>query len=146
MLDTMYERLVALLGKSPDQHLSMLSAIESELDEATIIKSRDNEYKFYDLPQSGITLDFSGQKNIFVAFTLFLDLGNDAPGQCYRGNLPYGISRDDTKQILEARVPGITMAVKDYRYDLDLRPLIMQCHFAADTKRLSFISVDYEFE
>ena len=75
----------------------------------------------------------------------------DGEQEPYRGSLPFGIMRDDSCDEAEAKCRGITMAVKDYRTNTNLRPLVVTCHFhGADfqqpgigERKLTMVSVDF---
>ena len=70
----------------------------------------------------------------------------------YAGNLPFDINRDDSEEELARKFPGGMMAVKDYRFDLDLRPLIVTLHVGTldfqspgvGKRKLKMVSVKYE--
>ena len=145
-MDHLYERIVNLLGKPAPYCHELFRELKKVLMEEPIIQSPNTPYSFYDFPQSGISLDFDGNKSMFISLTLFLQIDENESSRPYCGNLPFGITKDDISAIVEKKLPGCTSSVKDYRYDRDLRPLTLQCHFKDGSDSLSFISVDYKAE
>jgi len=80
--------------------------------------SEDAQYFF---ERSGITLDYNQERGRFERFFLNMAPSREVEGDfgykiVYRGNLPFGITRTDTISEMEAKMPGITSYVKDYRF------------------------------
>lgn len=132
-MQNLYEQLIDLLGKPRPLSGDLFSRFVQDLDERPVVDSIHERIWHYDFPKSGIGLHFDAKSGLFWSFSLFIAVPQVESGEVksYRGNLPYGINRSDTEEVVEQKFRGGTMAVKDYRTDVDLRPLEITFHFSA---------------
>ncbi len=84
-----------------------------------------DDFGFYRFHMSGVLLHFDDDHGFFDQLILELRTGRTEETKPFGGMLPFGISRDDTEETVEKKLPGCTMEIKDYRFDLDLRPLVV---------------------
>lgn len=139
-----YERLVELLGAPRHRNADILIKIIDDLAEQPLVDCTHERKWFYDFHRSGVSLVFDCKVEIFEHLTLFISVdSNDESIKAFSGELPYGITHNDSREEVEIKVPGGTMAVKDYRYDVDIRPLELTFHFDPTGKRLLTVSVVY---
>jgi hypothetical protein len=152
MHEHLYEQLVSLLGKPRAVHVDLLIQLVQDLGEKPEIQYLSEDHLCYDFEQSGICLYFD--YGIFYSVNLSIltarvRAGNMKP---YPGNLPFGINFDDSEEEVSTKFPGGAMAVKDYRFDVDLRPLTVTFHFntldyqapGVGERKLTMVSVVYE--
>lgn len=145
------DQLMALLGKPRAVNVGLLLGLIDRLEEKPIIECPFEKYWGYSLPKSGISLNFDNELGIFDSFSLELRTFDSEDFKPYVGRLPYGVSRDDSVAVVEAKLPGSTMEIKDYRFDADLRPLVVRFVFLAPDlnapglgeRILSMVRVDY---
>jgi len=128
-----YERLVELLGKPRPRGSELLVRLIEDLGESPVVDCSHDRVWIYQLSQSGIQLFFDTKTGMFWSLTLEIATAQVRAGyvRAYDGDLPYGINRSDARDTVESKFPGGTLAVKDYRFDADLRPLVITFHFQA---------------
>jgi len=153
MPECLYEQLIGLLGKPRTENVDLLIRLVQDLDDKPRIQYWSQKYWGYEFDKSGIYLDFDNELGIFNHMILrILTPGVRAGMRPYAGNLPFGITIDDSAEQVEQKFRGGTMAVKDYRFDMDLRPLVVTFHFGtADLeapgvgeRKLTMVSMVYE--
>lgn len=154
MLDT-YDRVTTLLGKSRNQTAQLLLKFIEDLDEKPHVDCNHERIWVYEFPLTGLVLDFDAKYGMFYCATFHISTGPTKSGtlQSYSGSLPFGISYDDSREEIERKLPGGTMEVKDYRFDVDLRPLIVTFHFGYHSpgapeewsEELALVSVRFDY-
>ena len=145
------DQLMEILGKPRPTNAELLIRLIDALEEKPELDSFNERHCDYWFRKSGIRLQFDNELGIFDQ--LFLELRTFDFEDCrpYGGKLPYGINRDDSADAVEAKLPGSTMQLKDYRFDKDLRPLVVRFEFLASDfnepgfgeKRLRLVYVDW---
>jgi hypothetical protein len=128
-----YQQLIELLGKPRPASAELLLRLIQDLEEKPVVDCTHDRIWLYDFPQCGISLVFDTNTGMFWSLSLYIATRQVKAGAIgpYEGNLPYGITRNDSRETVEVKLPGGTMAVKDYRTDVDLRPLVLTFHFQA---------------
>jgi hypothetical protein len=149
----LYEQLIDLLGKPRSVNERLFA------DLVRLLGNRPSfyaikEHRFYDFNEAGISLYFDDGYGIFTSVNLHIRTAGVREGSVnrYAGNLPFGITIDDSEQDVEAKLPGGMMAVKDYRFDVDLRPLIVTFSFGTPDfqspgvgrREMTMVAVSYE--
>lgn len=145
MQDQLYQRLIELLGVPRPASASIFIHLIEDLKEKPSIDCEHERIWFYDLRESGIKLTFDNMDGAFIQANLCIatpevECGGIRP---YRGSLPYGIALSDSKETVELKFPGSTMSVKDYRTDIDLRPLVVTISFDVSGEKMTLVSIDY---
>lgn len=148
----LYEQLVNILGKVRPESGNLLAALARELDEKPKIECSDDNLWFYDFNEHGFKLYFLVEEGQFVMLHICIATAEVCEGDIkpFPGELPYGILRTDSRELVESKLPGSTMEVKDYRFDADLRPLTVTFHFRSkhfsdplSEELLSMVSVKF---
>ena len=143
------EELIALLGKPRPTNAQLFMNLIQGIDEKPILDYFHHRYCDYDFLKSGIRLQFDTELGIFDRLRFQVHRGYSDEHQSYAGRLPFEIGRNDSVEEVEAKIPGSTMQLKDYRFDLDLRPLVLNCVFSEANepvfpqRYLRWITVDY---
>ncbi len=146
-----WAQLTEILGVTQLPNIDLLNELAQALGETPNIDFTHDRIWFYDFPKSGISFSFDSKLNTFTSLTIFVSFDSEhkaevGPGVPYSGKLPFGIERSDSAETLEEKLPGGTRAVKDYRFDVDLRPFEVTFHLKkinGTQEKLILISVDY---
>lgn len=147
-MQDLYDRLVRLLGKPVSPAIDMLDMLSREFGETARTQQVGERWCFYDFIRLGFKLTFDKAGGMFTSFVLPISTPEVIHGgtEPYSGNLPYGITANDSRDHVESKIPGATMAVKDYRFDVDLRPLCLMFSFDPSGTQLQMVSVHFEAE
>jgi len=145
------DQLLKLLGKPRATNGLLFMRLIQTLEERPILDYEADRHWEYYFPGAGISLQFDNKIGIFDRFSLFLRTFDTETNRPFAGELPFGINRDDSVESVESKLPGSTMVLKDYRFDVDLRPLVVQVAFLPDCygapgraeKHLRMLTVDY---
>jgi hypothetical protein len=145
------EKLLDLLGKPRPTSAELLIQLIDDLGEKPKVDCTHDRLWSYDFPRSGVSLEFDTKLGMFIYLTLFVLVLSDENGELgsrrpYDGALPFGFTASDSYSEVEAKLPGGTMVVKDYRFAVDLRPLVVRTAFhppGPPRAPLHFISVEY---
>ena len=154
MREHLYEQLEALLGKPHAENVDLLIRLIDDLGDRPNIQHLSKRTWSYYFERSGIELYFDTVYEFFNQMNLYIWTDSVTPGgnKPYAGNLPFQITADDSEEQVQKKLPGGCMEVKDYRFDNDLRPLVLTFHFGtADRqspgvgeRKMFMVSVLYE--
>ena len=155
-MENLFERLSELVGKTRPDSARLLIHLIEDLGEQPVVDCIDDELCLYDFVGVGAKFFYYTEDGSFRMLQLCIATAQVKAGelQPYTGKLPFKISADDSRELVEKKLPGGTMSVKDYRYDTDLRPLVLTFHFntpdpnspGSGDERLTVVSVTYSLE
>jgi hypothetical protein len=141
---THFHQIIELLGQPPST--LALEILSEQFQETPIVGFDSSLSREYVLTNSGFSLRMNKKTGNFESVSFFFRTANVLEGfiKPYSGDLPSGILATDSSTEVEKKMPGGTMAVKDYRFDTDLRPLVYTFTFDSTDGQMTALLVEYE--
>ena len=141
MQKPIYQQLLKLVDRPRENGFEPLEILSRLLDEEPIKCELPGQWYECTFPRAGVSIVQWDQTGAIYSLTLhILDAKVKHRGVTpYSGDLPYDIHIEDSEEEVERKCPGATMRFKDYRTDVDLRPLEVRFHFGAQDSDQSSI-------